>query len=186
MLVIIAVGIFLEFLNKIFLMTIAVVFMIISMLALMPIRLKIICILNLSQTEARIYVKLFGVNVVSEKISLQGEILHCEGTIDSNVDIPKMKFSSGGGVLKCFEIRKADVVIAANVSDPIGIATAGIAQTALGICAQVISVSKNCTVNTATYPTSDASKLLCELKVTFTTLGLILSLVRKKNGQQSN
>ncbi|MCM1043452.1 MAG: hypothetical protein NC350_04520 [Corallococcus sp.] len=172
-------GIKLEILSKIFLMTIAVVLMLITMMLLMQIKPKILFVIDLHHMQAQIVVKLAHIRVVNEKICIQGKILHCEGTIDSDVLIPKIKFS-GNGIIKCFEVCKINFVTAVNTVDPIGIAVSGVFRIFMNTALQVIAECKNCRVNSAMYWTVEHSSLQGQIDVSFTTLGLISALARKK------
>lgn len=87
-----------------------------TLLIFMPIRLNVDVQAYYSSLSADIRVKMWGIKVFGETISLDGNDLNCNGTVETRLNITQLDGEKGKGLLKCLTVDSVFVSFQNNMS----------------------------------------------------------------------
>ena len=82
-----------------------------------PIRLGIRAVLHIQNLSASVTVRSLAVKLFDEEFELNGRMLHCEGSISTDVDLMQIDKQTGVDFIKCITVDKVAVSLANNVLD---------------------------------------------------------------------
>ena len=87
-----------------------------TLLIFMPIRLNVDVQAYYSSLSADIRVKMWGIKVFGETISLDGNNLNCNGTVETRLNVTQLDGEKGKGLLKCLTVDSVFVSFQNNMS----------------------------------------------------------------------
>ncbi|MCH5160155.1 MAG: hypothetical protein J1F66_04835 [Clostridiales bacterium] len=80
-----------------------------------PIRFRVNVVAYLQSLSAAVQVRSLAIKFFDETLELNGQYLHCEGTVSTNVDLSEMDKKTGIDFFKCITIDKVCVSLANNM-----------------------------------------------------------------------
>lgn len=95
-------------------MIVATATLIFLTLVFAPIYLKANVTFVASDMSAQVSIGVGFVKVFDERVSLRGRFLHCEGTVESNLDVRSIDGKSGIALLGCLTVDKLCVTLYSN------------------------------------------------------------------------
>ena len=96
-------------------MIVVTAILIFATLIFAPIRFRVDAFLYLQKLSASFAVKVGAITVFDEDVSVRGKYLHCNGTVNTDVDMTTLNRKNGVDLLKCITVDKLCVSLQNNI-----------------------------------------------------------------------
>lgn len=130
-------------------MIVMTVVMIVFLLSLTPLRIAVAFRLDVDEKSVRIEGTVFWIPVIKENFSLHGKYLHCEGTVNAEVNLFSVDGRSGVDVAKAVVVDSLNVTAAVDYSK-YGAMTLPAVETLLCLSTAVACACSHCKIHAST------------------------------------
>lgn len=139
-------------------MIVATAMLVFLLLVFAPIRVKLYVYLYPADLRLTVKADVCAVKVFDENIVLSGKYLHCNGTLDSDVDITAINGKNGVDLFKCITVDRVFVSVQNNMFN-VPFFVAVITNVVMALSAAVMCNATHCQVQTRQSLCQGASKL---------------------------
>lgn len=148
----------------------------IALLVLAPLRAKVAFCLNFAQKELHVRLKIFHIPFFSEKFTLHGKYLNCQGSVDTKINLPEIDTNSSKFYLKAIVVDSVNVTFATNylAQSP---KTMVALECFVGVATTVACAISNCKIHTSTQM-ANATAVFGEVRLSVSLCEVFIALIR--------
>jgi len=150
--------------------------LVIALLILAPLRARVAFCLNFAQKELTVRIKIFHITFFNEKFTLQGQYLNCEGSVDTEINLPELDTNSSKFYLKAIVVDSVNVTFATNylAQNP---KTMVILEGFVKVATTIACAISNCKIHTSTQMSS-ATAVFGEVRLSVSLFEVFTALIR--------
>lgn len=150
--------------------------MVIALFTLAPLRARVAFCLNFAKKELTVRLKIFHITLFNEKFTLQGQYLNCEGSVDTEINLPELDTNSSKFYLKAIVVDSVNVTFATNyiAQSP---KTMVLLELFVNISTTVACAISNCKIHTSTQM-SNQTAVFGEVRLSVSLFEVLTALVR--------
>lgn len=148
----------------------------IALLVLAPLRAKVAFCLDFAQKQLFVRVKIFHIPFFGEKFTLQGKYLNCQGSVDTQINLPEMDTKSGKIYLKAIVVDSVNVTFSTNylAQSP---QTMVALESFVGVATTVACALSNCKIHTSTQMSSSTA-VFGEVRLSVSLCEVLIAIIR--------